>query len=63
MLQSVMRSLTRNFLSIILTTTLALILVYLYAILGYMLLSEDFLMETHPIALVSNLSKFLLLKQ
>lgn len=59
MLQSVMRSLTRNFLSIILTTTLALILVYLYAILGYIFLSEDFLMETHPKSLMGNLSKFL----
>lgn len=52
MLQSVMCSVTRNGLSIILTTTLGLILIYMYSIVGYMFFSDDFLIETHPKALM-----------
>ena len=52
MLQSVIRSVTRNILSIFLTATLAVILIYLYSILAYVFFGDDFLMETHPKAMI-----------
>lgn len=48
MLQSVINSVTRNILSIFLTATLALILIYLFSIIGYAIFNEDFMVETHP---------------
>lgn len=42
-LLNVIRSVTRNGRSIILTAVLALILVYMFSIIGYMFFKEDFL--------------------
>jgi inositol 1,4,5-triphosphate receptor type 1 len=44
-LRNVIRSVTRNGRSIILTAILALILVYLFSIIGYIFFRDDFLME------------------
>ena len=54
MLQSVIRSVTRNILSILLTASLAVILIYLhvYSILIYVFCGDYFLMETHPKAMI-----------
>lgn len=42
---NVIRSVTRNGRSIVLTAVLALILVYLFSIIGYMFFKDDFLVE------------------
>ena len=52
MLQSVIRSVTRNILSILLTTTLAVIVMYLYSIIGYIFFSTDFMIETQPTTII-----------
>lgn len=44
-LLNVMRSVTRNGWSIILTAALALILVYLFSIIGYTFFNDDFLVD------------------
>ena len=44
-LLNVMRSVTRNGWSIILTAALALILVYLFSIIGYMFFRNDFIVD------------------
>ena len=44
-LLNVIKSVTRNGKSILLTTILALILVYLFSVVGYLFLSDDFVME------------------
>ncbi|GFY58924.1 inositol 1,4,5-trisphosphate receptor type 1 [Trichonephila inaurata madagascariensis] len=44
-LKNVIKSVTRNGRSIILTAVLALILVYLFSIIGYLFFRDDFLME------------------
>merc|ERR1712176_307726 len=44
-LLNVIRSVTRNGKSIILTTVLALILVYLFSVVGFIFLRDDFVME------------------
>lgn len=44
-LLNVIRSVTRNGRSIILTAVLALILVYLFSIIGYMFFKDDFLVQ------------------
>lgn len=44
-LKNVIKSVTRNGRSIILTAVLALILVYLFSIIGYLFFRGDFLME------------------
>lgn len=44
-LVNVIRSVTRNGRSIVLTAVLALILVYLFSIIGYMFFRDDFLLE------------------
>ncbi|KAL5260490.1 hypothetical protein ACHWQZ_G010582 [Mnemiopsis leidyi] len=44
-LLNVIRSVTRNGKSILLTTVLALILVYLFSVVGYLFLRDDFVME------------------
>ncbi|XP_042229627.1 inositol 1,4,5-trisphosphate receptor-like isoform X17 [Homarus americanus] len=44
-LLNVMRSVTRNGWSIVLTAALALILVYMFSIIGYMFFREDFIMD------------------
>ena len=48
MLQSVINSVTRNILSIFLTANLAIILIYLFSIIGYAIFNDDFMVETHP---------------
>lgn len=44
-LKNVIKSVTRNGRSIILTAVLALILVYLFSIIGYLFFRDDFLMQ------------------
>lgn len=44
-LLNVIRSVTRNGRSIILTAVLALILVYMFSIIGYMFFKEDFIVS------------------
>ena len=43
---NVIRSVTRNGRSIVLTAILALILVYFFSIVGFLFFKDDFLMET-----------------
>ena len=43
-LLNVMRSVTRNWRSILLTAVLAIILVYLFSIIGYLTFQDDFVM-------------------
>lgn len=45
---NVVRSVTRNGRSIILTALLALILVYLFSIVGFLFLKDDFLVDAEP---------------
>ncbi|XP_048589146.1 inositol 1,4,5-trisphosphate receptor isoform X2 [Nematostella vectensis] len=47
-LLNVIRSVTRNGRSIILTGILALIIVYMFSIVGFLFLKDDFLIETDP---------------
>ena len=47
-LWNVIQSVTRNGRSIILTAILALILVYMFSIIGFLFLKDDFLVETEP---------------
>jgi hypothetical protein len=47
-LQNVLLSVTKNIQSILLTAVLAIILIYLYSILGYMFFSNDFMIATNP---------------
>lgn len=48
-LLNVIKSVTRNGRSIILTAVLALILVYLFSIVGYLFFKADFLLEVDPL--------------
>ncbi|KAM9750737.1 inositol 1,4,5-trisphosphate-gated calcium channel ITPR3 isoform 2-T2 [Menidia menidia] len=48
---NVIKSVTRNGRSILLTALLALILVYLFSIVGFLCLKEDFIMEVDPLLL------------
>ena len=58
-LLNVIKSVTRNGRSIILTAVLALILVYMFSIIGYLFLKDDFLIETDPrLSLSSGESRF-----
>ena len=47
-LVNVIKSFTKNFRSIALTTVLAVILIYLFSILGYIFFQDDFIMEIEP---------------
>lgn len=47
-LLNVIKSVTRNGRSIILTAVLAVILIYLFSIIGYMFFKDDFIMEVDP---------------
>ena len=47
-LRNVINSVTRNLKSIVLTAILALILIFLYSIFGYVFFPDDFLLPTHP---------------
>ena len=46
---NVIKSVTRNFRSIALTALLAVILIYLFSILGFLFFQDDFLMEIEPV--------------
>ena len=48
-LLNVVKSVTRNGRSIVLTALLALVLVYLFSIVGFLFFQEDFILETEPI--------------
>lgn len=50
---NVIKSVTRNGRSILLTALLALILVYLFSIVGFLFLKEDFIMEVDLLAQVA----------
>uniref|UniRef100_A0A3P9JMV8 Inositol 1,4,5-trisphosphate receptor n=1 Tax=Oryzias latipes TaxID=8090 RepID=A0A3P9JMV8_ORYLA len=50
---NVIKSVTRNGRSILLTALLALILVYLFSIVGFLCLKEDFIMEVDPLLQIS----------
>uniref|UniRef100_A0A7N9AK99 Inositol 1,4,5-trisphosphate receptor n=1 Tax=Mastacembelus armatus TaxID=205130 RepID=A0A7N9AK99_9TELE len=52
---NVIKSVTRNGRSILLTALLALILVYLFSIVGFLCLKEDFIMEVDPLPQIDNL--------
>ncbi|KAJ0036555.1 hypothetical protein NQD34_005232 [Periophthalmus magnuspinnatus] len=52
-LLNVIKSVTRNGRSILLTALLALILVYLFSIVGFLCLKEDFIMEVDPLPQIS----------
>uniref|UniRef100_A0AAX7UDT1 Inositol 1,4,5-trisphosphate receptor n=1 Tax=Astatotilapia calliptera TaxID=8154 RepID=A0AAX7UDT1_ASTCA len=52
-LLNVINSVTRNGRSILLTALLALILVYLFSIVGFLFLKEDFIMEVDPLAQIA----------
>lgn len=52
-LLNVVRSVTRNWRSIIITAILALVLVYFFSIVGFVFFKEDFLIETEPVAVVA----------
>ena len=49
---NVINSVTKNGRSIVLTAVLAVILIYLFSILGYIFFQEDFLMEIDPIKML-----------
>lgn len=49
-LLNVIKSVTRNGRSIVLTAVLALILVYLFSIVGYIFFKDDFILEVDHIA-------------
>ncbi|XP_078369527.1 inositol 1,4,5-trisphosphate receptor-like isoform X2 [Oculina patagonica] len=55
-LLNVIKSVTRNGRSIILTAVLALILVYMFSIIGFLFLKDDFLVETDPTQSLSSAS-------
>lgn len=46
---NVIKSVTRNGRSILLTALLALILVYLFSIVGFLFLKDDFILEVDPL--------------
>nr|XP_022296372.1 inositol 1,4,5-trisphosphate receptor type 1-like isoform X13 [Crassostrea virginica] len=48
-LWNVIKSVTKNGRSIILTAVLAVIIIYLFSIIGYMCFQDDFLMEVEPV--------------
>jgi len=52
-LLNVMKSVTRNGRSILLTALLAIILVYLFSIIGYIFFKDDFLVDADQFAQVS----------
>ncbi|XP_076048925.1 inositol 1,4,5,-trisphosphate receptor isoform X4 [Oratosquilla oratoria] len=56
-LLNVMRSVTRNGWSIILTAALALILVYMFSIIGYMFFRDDFILDVNDDSISTILSK------
>uniref|UniRef100_A0A8C2W970 Inositol 1,4,5-trisphosphate receptor n=1 Tax=Cyclopterus lumpus TaxID=8103 RepID=A0A8C2W970_CYCLU len=58
---NVIKSVTRNGRSILLTALLALILVYLFSIVGFLCLKEDFIMEVDPLRPVEKYSDGVLL--
>ena len=52
-LLNVIRSVTRNGRSILVTALLALILVYLFSIVGFMFFKDDFIIETEPVPVIA----------
>ena len=63
-LLNVVRSVTRNGRSILLTALLALVLVYMFSIVGFLFFQEDFMIETEPLKqeVVENLTNGMLSK-
>ncbi|KAK3699926.1 hypothetical protein QZH41_016593, partial [Actinostola sp. cb2023] len=56
-LLNVIRSVTRNGRSIILTAVLALILVYMFSLVAFLFLKDDFLVETDPPPAIAQIGK------
>ncbi len=51
-LMNVINSVLRNYQSILLTTILAIIIIYLYSIIGYLFFADDFRLVTNPLPTV-----------
>uniref|UniRef100_A0A8C4IDV6 Inositol 1,4,5-trisphosphate receptor n=1 Tax=Dicentrarchus labrax TaxID=13489 RepID=A0A8C4IDV6_DICLA len=56
---NVIKSVTRNGRSILLTALLALILVYLFSIVGFLCLKDDFIMEVDPLLQIAEIVSIL----
>lgn len=54
---NVIKSVTRNGRSIVLTAILAVILIYLFSILGFLFFQDDFLMDIEPVKVVEKIGK------
>ena len=54
---NVIKSVTRNGRSIVLTAILAVILIYLFSILGFLFFQDDFLMDIEPVKIVEKIGK------
>ncbi|XP_064398624.1 inositol 1,4,5-trisphosphate receptor type 2-like isoform X2 [Halichondria panicea] len=52
-LMNVINSVLRNYQSILLTTILAIIIIYLYAIIGYLFFADDFRLVTNPLPMIA----------
>ncbi len=50
---NVINSVLRNYQSILLTTILAVIIIYLYAIIGYLFFADDFRLVTNPLPMIA----------
>ena len=53
-LQNVIKSVTKNIQSLLLTAVLAIILIYFFSIIGFLFFSHDFLMESNPYHLLED---------
>lgn len=60
-LLNVIRSVTRNGRSIILTAILALILVYMFSLVAFLFLKDDFLVETDPPPAIAQIGKLIII--
>lgn len=59
-LLNVIRSVTRNGRSIILTAMLALILVYMFSLVAFLFLKDDFLVETDPPQAIAQIGSYII---
>ena len=56
-LLNVLKSVSRNLRSIVLTTVLAIILIYLFSIIGFICFQDDFFMEVDQLAAIADESE------
>ena len=57
-LLNVVRSVTRNGRSILITAVLALVLVYFFSIVGFIFFKEDFLIEAEPVTVMAGMNGY-----